>query len=1007
MIIDIYRVGNKIVFFILLMFFVILQSSIFAQSGTIKGRVYDKESKTALVGANVIIKGTSLGAAADLDGNYIIREIPAGRHTFIISYIGYYSDTVSINITAGATLERNFYLSATAIEGKTITVTAQAQGQISAIQQQLSSNKIVNVVSEAKIQELPDFNAAQALSRLPGVSTLESSGEANKVVIRGLAPQYNLIAIGGVSLPATGSTQIGAASQGGTAGVISSDRSVDLSMITPYMIKSIEVYKALTPDLNGDALGGYVNMQLREAPSGLHGDALWQSGYTEKSGTYGNYRFVASASDRFFNDMLGVYVLGNAESYDRNADNMNASYIVTNSQNVGANGYLPVQVNTVTLDRHIETRKRYGGNLILDYRLPSGSLKLVNMFSRLKSNFQDYQTGYNYQNGNLNFTYQQGDNTVDVALNSLNFTNDFGFMSVDFTAANNYSRNSLPREPQIQFQQTRGVNSAVNNVTPDNLTYLIRYGGVNSTYLQNISLFSTDYKENDQTYKGDFKIPFNFSSDVSGFFKTGGEYRYNLHNNAQNTPYATVKGGSPITNLMINGIRNNFPGLAYDSSQSQFTAASFTNTDNSLYDSFLGDRFGRMLWVAQPGLLNDVVNYISSVPSFNAINSSGTNAGGWTDGPFQQLANTYKYIEKYYAGYLMAQFNVGKLMVVGGARFEQEKSLFQAYNLRDGRNPSTDTAFMVTAYPQNHFWLPMVQAKFDLADWVDVRYAYTQTLARPAYSQLSPHFNMDYTSSNVWGGNPNLVPAHSYNHDLIFTFHNNDIGLLSIDGFYKTIKDFTFSTQYALYATAPPGLLTYNDLNIGGKTPNPKAMFYTYVNSPYLAYVKGIEFDLQTRLWYLPGALNGIILGLNYTKIHSQATYPWRDSRSYLIPPRTIVTEVLDSTRSGRLVNQPNDILNAYVGYDYKGFSARVSFLFQGNSVSYVGAFAEQDGFTRDYFRIDFSARQELPWPGLEIYVDANNLNSENNSSAQLSIGGFTNEQNYGLTADIGIRYRL
>jgi hypothetical protein len=78
---------------------------------------------------------------------------------------------------------------------------------------------------------------------------------------------------------------------------------------------------------------------------------------------------------------------------------------------------------------------------------------------------------------------------------------------------------------------------------------------------------------------------------------------------------------------------------------------------------------------------------------------------------------------------------------------------------------------------------------------------------------------------------------------------------------------------------------------------------------------------------------------------------------------------------------------------DYEGFSARLSFLFQGNSVSYVGNFPETDGFTRDYFRIDASVRQILPWFGIELYLDMNNLNSENNSSAQQSISGFTNEQ--------------
>ena len=478
---DFYLSRSKIASALILFLLIIFQSSAFAQSGSIVGRVYDKESKSDLIGANIIVKNTSFGAASDLDGRYLIRNIPAGRHTLVISYIGYNTISKVITITANKTLEENFYLQAKAIEGKTITITAQAQGQVSAIQQQLASNKIANIVSEAKIQELPDFNAAQALSRLPGISTTQSSGEANKIVVRGLAPQYNEVAIGGITLASTGSSQIGIASQGGTTGSISNDRSVDLSMVTPYMIKTIEVYKALTPDMNADAIGGYVNMELREAPSGIRGDMLWQSGYTAKSGTYGNYRAIASGSDRFFDDQLGVYALLNIESYDRNSDNMNASYYI-HGVYPGANGYRPVDVNTVTLQRHIETRKRYGGNLILDYRLPSGSIKLINMFSRLNSQYNNYQTLLNYLTGDVNFNYGEGNSNVDLMVNSLDITNDFGFMSVDIKAANNYSRNFLPYSPAFSFTQTGGVGKSMDNVTPDNLLYLIKYSGASNTF---------------------------------------------------------------------------------------------------------------------------------------------------------------------------------------------------------------------------------------------------------------------------------------------------------------------------------------------------------------------------------------------------------------------------------------------------------------------------------------------------------------------------------------------
>jgi len=347
------------------------------------------------------------------------------------------------------------------------------------------------------------------------------------------------------------------------------------------------------------------------------------------------------------------------------------------------------------------------------------------------------------------------------------------------------------------------------------------------------------------------------------------------------------------------------------------------------------------------------------------------------------------------------------LMVVGGMRYEKQSGIYDAYILMDGRDTRSQRFFPVTVFPENEFWLPMVQAKYKATEWFDVRAAFSQTLARPDYHQLAPNYTISYGQGTVRAGNPNLKTAQADNYDVVLTFNSNELGLFSISGFYKEITNFTYSSQYSLYDTAPEGVSTTSDFNIGGTQPVRGATLYTYLNSPYTAYIRGLELDLQTRFWYLPAPLNGVLLGVNYTRISSEATYPWRNARTTVIGPRETITEVFDSTRVGRLINQPNDIVNAWIGYDYKDFSARLSFLFQGNSVSYVGNFTEQDGFTRDYFRIDASVRQVLPWYGIELYLDISNLNNETNSSAQQSIGGFTNEQNYGLTANFGIRYRF
>jgi TonB-dependent receptor len=986
-------------------------------SGTIKGHVLDNQTKDPLVGANIIIQNTSLGVAADIDGNFEIKFVPDGKWNVKVSCIGYVSIIRELTIVEDNTLEQEFRLTAQAIPGEEVIVTAQARGQVQAINQQLSSDKISSVVSEARIQELPDFNAAQAISRLPGVSTLKSSGEDNKIVIRGLAPQYNAVAIDGITLASTGSTQIGATSIPGlTSGTTTNDRSIDLTMITPYMIKSIEVYKSLTPDMEANAIGGYVNMDLREAPVGLRTNLLYQSGYTQKTNKYGNYRAVASVSDRFFDDLLGVYVLGNAESYDRSADNMTATYQQASSV-VGSSGYRAVRVTNVTLNRHMETRERFGGNLILDFQLPSGSIKLINTFNRLNSDFQDYNTVLNYVSTNydIDFNYRAGKSNTDIALNSLQFTYDLKFISTDITVANSYSRNHLPLSPNYAFFQNNGIShqhsvTGDTNIVPENLTHFVNYNGDTTTLLGSTSLFSADYRENDQIYKADFKIPLRLGSFISGYLKFGGEYRYNGHYNDQSTPYIGINRGginsTDINRQVVDAILQLHPNLAFGRTN-QLLASNFTSGDPALTNSFLANKFGGIYWAANPGILNSIMDYVSHNPALRATNS----IGGWFDGPYQELPTDYKYIEKYYATFLMSKLEFGSdFMVIGGARYEEDQGLFDAYNLEDERNPATQPVFPVSTTPWNHYWLPQVQAKYNISDWVDVRYSYTQTLARPDYTQLSPHFNISADSPrNIFGGNPKLKPAQAFNQDLMFTFHSNELGLLSVGGFYKEIDHFTYGTAYHLHTKAVydkfgiTGLDSLNSFAPFLTIADDDATFNTFINSQYKAYVKGIEFDFQTRFWYLPAPLNGVTLGINYSHFWSEATYPYFDEKAV----RGVITKYTDSTRIGRLVFQPNDIVNASIGYDYKGFSTRLTCVFTGNSVTFIGAYPEQDGYSKDYFRIDFSARQMLPWTGLQLFFDANNLNGESNLAAQNSINGFTSQNYYGLTANLGIRFEL
>ena len=157
--------------------------------GTVKGVVVDKATGEPLVGANVVVLNTSLGSAADIDGLITIYNVPEGQQTLKISYIGYQTITEEVKVSENSVIQKEFRLSPQAIQGQEVVVTAQASGQNAAINQQLTSANIESVVSAARIQELPDANAAESIGRLPGVSLIRSGGEATQIVIRGLSPR--------------------------------------------------------------------------------------------------------------------------------------------------------------------------------------------------------------------------------------------------------------------------------------------------------------------------------------------------------------------------------------------------------------------------------------------------------------------------------------------------------------------------------------------------------------------------------------------------------------------------------------------------------------------------------------------------------------------------------------------------------------------------------------------------------------------------------------------------
>ena len=104
--------------------FLLSISVVFAQKGAIKGTVTDLDNGDPLIGANIIIDGTTMGAATDMDGTYLISNVPVGEHLLKVTYIGYELKEQSVTVIVDEELIVDVSLASETIQMQTYVVTA-------------------------------------------------------------------------------------------------------------------------------------------------------------------------------------------------------------------------------------------------------------------------------------------------------------------------------------------------------------------------------------------------------------------------------------------------------------------------------------------------------------------------------------------------------------------------------------------------------------------------------------------------------------------------------------------------------------------------------------------------------------------------------------------------------------------------------------------------------------------------------------------------------------------
>lgn len=993
---------KELIFLILLL----LTTNIFGQ-GAIQGVVTDSLSDDPLVGANIYLVGTGFGAAVNIEGQYSLTRIPFGNYTVKFSYIGYKAREFTININSNTTIELDVQLVPDVIEGEEVIISAQALGQAAAINQQLNSNTIINVVSEQKIQELPDVNAAETIGRLPGVSINREGGEANKVVMRGLSAKFSTVTINGVKISPTDRLE----------------RGVDLSTISQGSLAGIELFKALTPDKDADAIAGTINLVTKAAPSErlIRVDA--KGVYNDLESSADQYNFAGRYGERFFDGILGVQLVGNLEKAIRSHENYEYSYDQT------VNGFTDYIISNFEVRYQNEIRKRSGGSLLLDLNTPdNGTIKFNNVYSQTSRDYVIHRRNYPVR-GSVDYNYQDIENEIKTFNSSLTGENYLFGLETTWGLSYSQSKSEDPFDWEMSWNEASSTNNqgeiiaGIRNIPPE-----LQKGPTDAWVPYSLNNFqiaalgnAVDQKRDnfDKEHAGfiDLLRDYTMSEDITGEFKIGGKVKTKSRHASEyevRDPYYLFEVGEWIKTEDGKLVRGkDFSGTIFDglvSSRSvplaPFLGSSIDSRD--IYD----------LYAVNPLIVAD------NMRLWRDLNLNGYKSNNLNDPEFQYnfLINrdNYSLTERAYAGYLMNTLNFGRFATfIGGLRIEQDDNDYTGkYSLNTLGIPnvvaSTGSLIDVNTGHTETNILPNFHAIIRPTDFLNVRLAAYRALAKPDFNRRLPTYVAVIASNkDLYIGNTDLKNAKAWNFEIQNQFYSNTIGLFSVNAFYKEIDDM-FLTINGLQTSGTKVLDSLgidwrryvDDFSISSGNYN----LHTQYNSDKPTKVWGFEIEHQANFRFLPGLLKNIILSYNFSIIRSETYIASEKTIEIPRPPLPPRKEIIIVEKKQKLEDQPEFFANAILGYDYEGFSFRISFFYQAEYNSSFSSDSRTDNVQNSFTRWDLSLRQKVT-NNIAVYFNVNNItDSEDGRNYRNKIENrnlIRDANRYGRTADLGIRVEL
>lgn len=721
-------------FFSCLLLALILSSTADAQQVLVKGRVHDKATGEPLAGATVSVLNANLTTVTDLNGRFFMY-MQAKTQQLQFTYLGYRDTTIQVDPVTIDGRELRIEMTTGVVQLSGVVVTGFMKGQVKALNQQKNADNIKNVISADQIGRFPDPNAAEALQRVPGVNIERDQGEGRYVLVRGLAPQFTNININGEQIPSP------------EADV----RFVALDAVPSDQLASIEVSKTLTPDMDGDAIGGSVNLITRTAQSTkLQVSSSLAGGYNnlmKKGNVQGQLQF----GQRFGQQgKTGLLVNSSYYHNDLGSDNLEREF----------------DDNELELRDYELTRTRLGLSSTLDHRFNANhEIYLRGLYNRFTD--REWRRRYVFKPEDDEIEKLTKDRFEAQSITTINLGAKHTFKSffLNYEGQYSYGEQNTPYDNEIGF--IADLASTIQAGDP-------KYPGIqaagytdNTNYeLDEAGFGNTLAKDRNLTAKFDLGIPYKINKN-NGLLKLGMKWRQKTKSFSITQDYYSPIAGIPdLSNFDEDPIKSSFMKGRYE--------------------------MGRPLSVAS------FIRYFNANPAeFEAE---------LEDKAIDEALESYDAEENVYAAYLMTRQQLRKAVLVAGLRYERTKVNYTSSDVViDGAGDLQDI-IPVSGSSVYDFLLPQVSLRYPLSASTNLRASAVFSYARPNFGEIIPAQEINQEDEEATAGNPALKPVSAFNGDLLAEHYFGNAGLLSGGFFYKRLTDFIyrrvlFNSPYPLTGT--------------------------------------------------------------------------------------------------------------------------------------------------------------------------------------------------------------